>query len=615
MGPVDAAMVLAFVVWAVVAGLRARRVSGTDLEQYFLAGRTLPGWKAGLSMAATQFAADTPLLVTGLVASAGIAALWRMWIYAIAFLLVGFVLGGPWRRAGVLTDAELAELRYGGRAALALRVIKAVYFGTVLNCTVLAMVLFAATRIAEPLLPWHEWLSPAAFEPVRALIEHSGWRLGSADTVIQTTDNVLSLAATLGLTAMYSTTGGLRAVVDTDVVQLVLALLATAIYAGYAIAAIGGLAALPTALIEAVGRVRAHALLSFTPHPRDAAELWLLAAIAVQWLAQANADGTGYLAQRQMACRSDRDAEAAAVVFVVVQILVRSLLWLPIAVALVVLVPGDPGDVASREQSFVTGFVALLPAGALGLMVVGMLAALASTVDTHLNWGASYWARDLYERVLCRAWRRREPSPRAQVWVARASSLVIAALALVVMTRLRSIQQAWTTTLLLGAGMGPPLLLRWLWWRPRARTELVALAVSLALAPVLVVSIDHEATAMLVMAMISLLTTVIAARLEPGAPEPSAIEFYRRVDPPGWWAPVARACGDAPRRASDRLRRGLARTALASASVFTALVGLGSLLIGAPPPAWLPWRWVWIGGCLVTALITAAAAWRLRRPP
>ena len=163
MSGLDGLILLTFVALAIGSGLRARRQASRSLEEYFLAGRSLPGWKAGVSMAATQFAADTPLLATGLIATAGIFALWRLWIYAVAFLLLGFVLAPLWRRARVLTDAELSELRYGERPAAWLRGIKAVYFGTVFNCTVLAMVLWAAKEIAEPFLLWNQWLPPGPF--------------------------------------------------------------------------------------------------------------------------------------------------------------------------------------------------------------------------------------------------------------------------------------------------------------------------------------------------------------------------------------------------------------------------------------------------------------------
>ena len=174
MTTIDAAIVVAFVAYAINAGFRNRAQASKNLEEYFLAGRTLPGWKAGLSMAATQFAADTPLLVTGLLATAGIFGLWQLWIFALTFLLMGFVLAGAWRRAGVVTDAELVEVRYGGTPAAVLRGAKAIYLGTVVNCVALAWVLFAAAKIAEPFLLWSEWLPAGSLQPVVSLVESVG---------------------------------------------------------------------------------------------------------------------------------------------------------------------------------------------------------------------------------------------------------------------------------------------------------------------------------------------------------------------------------------------------------------------------------------------------------
>ena len=176
---IDLTIVLVFVIYSVSVGFAFRKVASRGLTDYFLAGRTLKGWQAGFSMAATQYAADTPLLVAGLVATAGIFSLWRLWIYAIAFLMMGFMLGACWRRAQVLTDAELTELRYSGQAATWLRAIKAIHLGTVINCTVLAMVLIAATRIAEPFLIWHEWLPSAIVNPLAHLLESWNIRLTS----------------------------------------------------------------------------------------------------------------------------------------------------------------------------------------------------------------------------------------------------------------------------------------------------------------------------------------------------------------------------------------------------------------------------------------------------
>jgi Na+/proline symporter len=602
----DAAIVGAFLVYCLASGMRSRALSSRSLDQYFLAGRTLSGWKAGLSMAATQFAADTPLLVTGMIATAGIFSLWRLWIYTLAFLLLGFLLAGAWRRAGVLTDAELAELRYGGRLAVLLRTAKALYFGTIFNCTVMAMVLFASIAIAEPFLHWDEWLPAPWFDGVVELLR---W----ADVPLSA-NGLLSLFVVVSVTALYSTAGGLRAVVNTDVVQFAVAILASLIYAVVVVRLVGGLGELGPRLEALYGPAWTSETLAFTPTRARQAGWVVLGTIAIQWIAQMNADGTGYLAQRAMACRSDRDARHAALVFVVAQVLVRSLLWIPIGLALLVLFPMEgaasgAGDAAARELTFVQGIAEHLPVGFRGLMLTGMLAALASTLDSHLNWGASYWTNDLYRRLVCEGWRKREPSGRELVWVARASNLVILALSIAILTRLTSIESAWKTSLLLGAGMGGPLLLRWLWWRMTAGAELSAIVVSSVLAPVLLWSVDDEGGRMLLMTLAATGSAIGVSLASRGEPSDRLCEFYRRVRPPGFWGPVALACGDSPRRAVESLRRGALATAGLSLAVFCLLVGVGSWLFGSPAPTWFPWRAPWIAGLLILA---AALLVRLR---
>jgi len=625
----DASILLAFVVAAIASGLRARKQASRSLEEYFLAGRSLPGWQAGVSMAATQFAADTPLLVTGLIATAGIFALWRLWIYAVAFLLLGFVLAPLWRRSRVLTDAELAELRYGERPAAWLRGIKAVYFGTVFNCTVLAMVLWAAKEIAEPFLVWNEWLPSGLFEAVREVVVQVGVPFARAtgdgsDLWLRSTNNVLSLLAIVGVTGLYSTTGGLRSVVQTDVLQFALMMAGTAVYAGFVIHAVGGLEAIPVAIHERFrdggpGGISPVEILAFTPSRARDAGVLVLAVFTLQWLVQMNADGTGYLAQRSMACRSDADARQAAVIFTLLQVLLRSLLWLPIGLGLLLLFPPDLAQgmavlKADREVSFVRGMAELLPPGVRGLLLTAMLAALASTVDTHLNWGASYWTNDLYRRFWCEAWWRRRPGARELVWVARCSNLLILLIALAVMTRLSSIQVAWRVSLLLGAGMGVPLVLRWLWWRIDAWGELGAIAASLVLAPLLLwwVPPEQEALRLLVMAAGSTATGVgLSLALGPEAPE-RLLAFYRQVRPPGFWGPVARLAGGDARADVRRLYRGLAATALASFSIFCVLAGVGGWLVGSPAPSWWPAGVsAWTLSLGVLGLALAPLWWRL----
>jgi len=519
------------------------------------------------------------------------------------------VLAACWRRSGVLTDAEFAELRYGGRGAALLRVFKALYFGTVFNCFALAIVLLAATRIAEPFLLWHEWLPGGLFKLIEAVV----WDIGFAPTTLPVTDpmywtkaadNTISVLSIALITLFYSTLGGLRSVVKTDVVQFAIMMVASLVYAVLVVNAAGGL----QTMIDRLGEmftasgpgISATQLLAFTPSmARDVSAL-LIAVVCLQWLIQVNADGTGYLAQRAMACRSDHEARRAAVVFTFAQVLIRSLIWLPIALGLLLIFPphgalGGVGYVAEREATFVRGIAETLPAGVKGLMLTGMIAALASTVDTHLNWGSSYWTNDIYLRFICR-WLKRQPTAPEQVWVARISNVLILAIALVIMAQLDSVKVAWESSLLLGAGVGIVLVLRWLWWRMTAWGELAAIVGSAVLVPLALYYVpDHLAELrMLVVAAGSTVAAVVASLwVEPVAAK-SLVEFYRKVQPPGFWGAVAREAGEDEHAPLTELERGIAAVVLAALSIFCLLVGLGTWLVHATPPAWLPERNVWI---------------------
>ncbi len=618
----DLVIVLAFVFYGLSAGMRARSKASQSLHEYFLAGRTIKGWRAGVSMSATQFAADTPLLVSGLVATAGVFALWRLWIYGLAFLLLAWVFASGWRRAGVLTDAELTRVRYSGPAVVPLRLFKAIYYGTVINCVVLAMVLVAAIRIAEVFLPWHEWLPGGTYGMIQSAVQASGIELGESitdlDQLTTSTNNLISILLILAFTAMYSITGGLRAVVQTDVMQFSVAMLGTLAYAWFVVDAAGGLGGLTDRVVELYGSEQASKMLSFAP-PSNAGEALLpfLMIVGLQWLFQMNSDGTGYLAQRSMACPTDREARIAGLVFTWLQIFLRSLFWLAIAIGLLVLYPFSPEDMsgdgftAAREALFVTGIDELLPPGFRGLMLVGLLAALASTVDTHLNWGASYWSNDVYGGVVAPKLLKRKPKDKELVLAARLSNVLILLIAMIIMANLGSIQTAWFISLLFGAGMGSVLVLRWLWERINLYSELTAMVFSLITAPLLLYFLgtdpEREWVRLSIMSLVTCSAAVLVSFVTPATDTQTLDRFYRRVRPFGFWGKTAARCGFDRRESLKALGVRLFAVAVTALSVYTLLVGIGRLLFPDPEgSAVLAWTCVVVGLALMPVWIYLA---------
>ena len=611
---IDLLIVFAFIIYSISNGFRNKSKASESLEEYFLAGRSIKGWRAGFSLAATQFAADTPLLVTGLIATGGIFMLWRLWIYGLGFLMIGILLGRAWRRASVITDAEVTEIRYSGKGVLALRGLKAIYYGTIMNCTIMAMVLVAATRISEVFLPWNEWLPADIYNWIYNIIKSIGIPLASGatglETYVATTNNILSILLIIGFTALYSTTGGLRSVIATDTVQFSLAMLGTLIYAIIVVVKSGGFTQIVDHLVEIYGLTQTAQILSFSPNTWELFMPFLII-ISLQWFFERNSDGTGYFAQRMMACRSDKDARMAAFIFTWLQVFLRSLFWLIIGVGLLIIYPFDPTSatgetfVAGRELLFATGIKDLLPVGIKGIMLTGLLAALASTIDTHLTWGASYWSNDLYNRIINKAWLKREPSTKEQVLVARLSNIIILSIALIIMANLGSIQTAWYITLLFGAGTGAVLVLRWVWERVNLYSEISAIIVSIIFAPIILFTVDAEWLRLLLMSSISTVVVITTTLLTKPTSEEVLVSFYKKVDPPGFWKNSAQKSGVDPKKPLQDLKDGAYLTVTTSLSLYLMLVGFGKLILPNPESSIL-YTWIYI----VLGFVTIPLWWK-----
>ncbi|NQU33664.1 MAG: sodium transporter [Bacteroidetes bacterium] len=583
---IDLILILAFIIYSISVGFLAKSKASKSLTEYILAGRSIKGWKSGVSIAATQYAADTPLLVTGLVATGGVFMLWRLWIYGISFLFIAFVFSKSWWRSKILTDAELVEVRYSGPVTIWLRGVKALFYGVIINSAVLAMVLLAATRISEVFLVWNEWLSPNFYNTLLQWVTDAGLNF-SASTVgdgiwIASTNNIISMILIIAFVTLYSTTGGLRSVIQTDVVQFVIAMVATLLFAFFMVREVGGFGNMLDKLVELYGTVKTDQFLSFMPTGGELVFPFLVI-ISLQWLFQMNSDGTGYIAQRLMSTKSEGEARKAGLIFSVLQILVRSLLWMPIIIGVLVLYPFDSAAVvdsaftANREMTFVMAMKDVLPNGVRGLMLLGMLAALSSTISTLLSWGASYWSNDIYKGIINETWLKRDPKPSEQILVARASNFVVLIFALIIMGYMGSIQAAWYLTLLFGAGVGSVLILRWLWERINIYSEIAAIASSLIIAPIILYYVEEEWLKLLIMSVSSTIVVIVVTYLTPPTDKKVLAGFYKRVAPSGYWRKTAKHLGIDPKESVSELWGNMKVVALSSVTIFFLLVGISKL--------------------------------------
>ncbi|MEB3159360.1 MAG: sodium:solute symporter family protein, partial [Synechococcus sp.] len=448
---VDWLILVFYLIGTLLLGLWLARRNRSE-DDYFVAGRSLSGWLAGASMAATTFSIDTPLYVAGLVGTRGLAGNWEWWSFGLAHVAMAVVFAPLWRRSGVMTDAAFTELRYGGAPAAWLRGIKAFLLALPVNCIGIGYAFLAMRKVVEA-------LGIVSNQPMSALG-------GVSDTVA-----LLAVVAVLVL--VYTVAGGLWAVVVTDFIQLVLALAGALAVAWAAVHAAGGMDAM-LEQIQSLGRPEA---LSLVPWQwRDGGFDWIggagisaatfLAYLSVQWWSFRRSDGGGEFIQRMLATRDERQAQLAGWVFLVVNYLLRSWLWVVVALAALVLLPAQ----SDWELSYPTLAVTYLPPVVLGLVVVSLVAAFMSTVSTAVNWGASYLTHDLYQRFA-----RPNADQRELLVVGQLTSVLLLVLGVITALLSDSIGTVFRLVIAIGTGPGVVLVLRWFWWRINAAAELAAM--------------------------------------------------------------------------------------------------------------------------------------------
>ena len=532
-----------------------RRARGSTSE-FFLSGRDVPWWLAGTSMVATTFAADTPLVVTGLVAANGIAGNWLWWNMLMSGMLTVFLYARLWRRAGVMTDVEFAELRYSGRPAAFLRGFRALYLGLPVNCIIMGWVNLAMVKILETTLG----------------VDKRG--------------AMLILIGMLLFTAFYTTISGLWGVLVTDLFQFVLKMAMVILLAILAVNAVGGIDTLKTK-IEALDAAsgQAGSRLAFFP---DTDSAWmplitLFVYLAVNWWSTwypgAEPGGGGYVAQRIFSAKDERHGLLATLWFNIAHYALRPWPWILTALATLVLYP----NLADKESGYIRALMDpnVFPTYLRGFMLAAFAAAYMSTIGTQLNWGASYVINDFYRRFVATDKRERHYVIASQV-----VTMLIMVVSLVITFYLESIRNAWTLLLVTGAGTGTVLLLRWFWWRINAWSEISAMAIAAIVSLVLQLVFKWDsgkprdfAYLMLVTVGITTVGWLVTTFLTQPEPRDRLVSFYHKVHPEGpGWKHIAAEAGVGHQRWGGIWVQ-LSNWVLGCVLVYASLFGIGKLVM------------------------------------
>ena len=584
----DWAAIFGYLGITLVLGLYFRSRSGKSVDDYFVSGRDVHWALAGTSMVATTFAADTPLLVAGLVYSQGISGNWLWWAFLLSGMMTVFLFARLWRRSELLTDVQFAELRYSGKPAAFLRGFRALYLGLLMNCLILGWVTRAMNTIIRDtvgvtMANWG-WLN--AFS--HAMTSIFGQTFAGPDGQAL----IISVFILIPFTGLYVSLGGLWGVLWTDVFQFILKMGIVIGVAYYAVVATGGMAT----MMAKVGALRAtnggSDPFSFFPdfsRGLTTEALWtvpvltFLVFLCVQWWAfwypGAEPGGGGYIAQRIFSAKDERHGLLSVLWFQIAHYAVRPWPWVITGLAAIILYPG----LEHPENSYMMIVNQHVPHVWRGIILAGFLAAFMSTIATQLNWGASYLVADFYRRFI-----KKNASEKHYVVVSRLATVLLVIAAGYVSAQLASIRSGWEFVLELGAGTGAVYLLRWYWWRINAWSEIAAMGTALVTSIALHFWVPFTGNQPVVFAKTALTTTLattivwVIVTLST-APESQEVldAFYRKVRPDvrGWKPVAARTPEVAPNR---DLGANLVAWILGCAMVYLALFGTGKLIFLQP---------------------------------
>jgi Na+/proline symporter len=551
----DWTVIAAYFLFNLGIGLYYARRAGGSTNEFFLSGRNVPWWLAGTSMVATTFAADTPLAVTGFVAKNGIAGNWLWWNFVMSGMLTVFLYARLWRRAGVMTDIEFAELRYSGKPAAFLRGFRALYLGLPINCIILGWVNLAMVKILEITLG------------------------------LSKTSAILVVIGMLLFTAFYTALSGLWGVLVTDLFQFALKMSMVIVLAILAVNAVGGIDALKTKIGAMDAASGSGSRLAFFPEfdsvwmPAITLFVYLAVIWWSTWYPGAEPGGGGYVAQRIFSAKNERHGLLATLWFNIAHYALRPWPWILTALASLILYP----ELVDKESGYIRTLLDpnVFPSYLRGFMLAAFAAAYMSTIGTQLNWGASYVINDFYRRFV-----NRSETEKHYVIASQVVTLLLMAASLIITFYMDSIGGAWKLLLVTGAGTGTVLLLRWYWWRINAWSEVSAMicaaVVSILLQVVLKWNSDLPldfAYLMLVTVGVTTVVWVVVTTMTSPEPIETLVAFYRRVRPegPGWTGIAARADLSAS-HAQGRLYLQVVNWILGVALIYGTLFGIGKLI-------------------------------------
>ncbi len=551
----DWIIILSYVLFTLVVVFFYVRRAGRGTDEFFAAGRSLPWWLLGTSMVATTFSTDTPNLITNVIREKGVAGNWIWWSFLLTGMMTVFFYARLWRRSQVLTDLEFYEIRYSGTSAAIVRGFRALYLGLFFNCVIMATVTLAAAKIANVLFGWSR-----------------------LETVIYG-----SIAA-----VVFTALSGLWGVVVTDLIQFIMAMTGAVAAAYFALQheAVGGL----DGLVSKLDPQTLQLLPDFGNW--ELVVTVLIIPLTIQWWSVwypgAEPGGGSYIAQRMLAAKDEKHAFKATLWFNIAHNCLRPWPWIIVALASMLvfpelsdiqkMFPHAAADLIGHDMAY-PAMLVFLPTGFKGIMVASLCAAYLSTMDTSLNWGASYLVHDFYRRFM-----QKQRTERHYVKVSRFVTCGLMIITAGITFLLVSARESFQLLLSIGAGTGLIYLLRWFWWRINAWSEIAAMTGSFICSIVLFFinksghAIPSHISLIITVFFTTLIWYLVTLLTKPDSQE-TLERFYKLVRPFGSGWKMIREKSNLP-PSPDSLPHCFLGWILGCVFVYSALFGTGHIVYG-----------------------------------
>jgi Na+/proline symporter len=534
---VDIVIILAYLLSTVLIGYWVSKRASQSMQNYFLGGNKMPWYMLGISNASGMFDISGTMLLVYWMFVYGLKSVWIPWLWPTFNQIFLMVYLSAWlRRSKVMTGAEWIKTRFGSdRGAQLAHMIVVVYaFVSIIGFFTYGFK--GIGKFAQEFLPWN----------------------------LSANEYALILVA---ITAVYVIKGGMISVVITEVVQFFILAIAS-----FAVGVIAMMKVAPGTLHRMVpagwdnlffgwhlgldwSTLLPAATAKISQDKYELFGFFVMMLLFKGILISAAGPAPNYDMQRVLSSKNPREASLMSAWVNIVLTPPRYFLIIGLTVLAAAFFGPDlraMGTNLDFENVLPMALGRFVPAGLLGFLIAGLLAAFMSNFAATVNAAPPYFVNDIYKRFI-----NPNAAPKTYVRLAYLSSLAVVVIGVLIGWNVTSVNSVvmWIVSGLWG-GYTASNVLKWYWWRFNGYGYFWGMITGITAALVLAFPgllnslpivqsflakypVNLEVTIVFpLVLLISLVGCLLGTLLTKAEPDEILIDFYRRVRPWGFWGPV-----------------------------------------------------------------------------